>query len=79
MADLHPLREYRSKHRPPLSQSKLGERLGVTKFAVSKWESGARNIEAPMAEKIEAETGIDARILLGIPKKKSREVEAARC
>lgn len=64
-----------------MSQEALGKLLGVTKFAVSKWESGDRNIEPPMAEKIEAVTGIDARELLGIPKRKpaAKHQEPARC
>lgn len=75
--DLHPIRAFRKKHRPRLTQAKFGEPLGVTKFAVSKWESWDRKIEPETAEKIEQTYGIDARVLLGIPKRnaqKRREV-----
>jgi len=79
MADLHPLRAYRTRQNPPLSQEKLGELVGVTKFAISKWESGSRNIDPRTAEKIEEITGIDARVLLGIPKRVPEKRGGDRC
>jgi transcriptional regulator with XRE-family HTH domain len=34
----HPLKIWRLAHTPPLSQRKLGLKLGVTDMAVSRWE-----------------------------------------
>jgi transcriptional regulator with XRE-family HTH domain len=57
----------------------LAKRLGVSPVTVSRWINGHRRPEPEMAEKIETETGIDARVLLGIPKRKKPAGENARC
>lgn len=54
--DPHPIRAARLKKR--LSQQALGERIGVTKAAISKWESGATHPEVETAKKLAAELRI---------------------
>lgn len=59
------------------SLEKFGERFGVSNVTVSRWINGHRRPAATMAERIERETGIDARALLGIPKAKAQKTGAA--
>ncbi len=40
MSETHPIRAYRERQNPPLSQGQFGERVGVTRFTVMRWESG---------------------------------------
>ena len=43
MADTpHPLRVFRERHNPPLSQEELADLFGVSRSAVTRWESGIR-------------------------------------
>lgn len=49
----HPIRAARLKRR--LSQEALGQRIGVTKAAISKWESGATHPEVDTAKRLAAE------------------------
>jgi transcriptional regulator with XRE-family HTH domain len=55
METVHPLRSYR--RRAELSQSALGEALGVSKSLISRWESGTRSPRLPEIVAIERLTG----------------------
>lgn len=77
MSDLHPIREYREAQKPPQSQAEFGKLFGVDKTLVSRWENRRRLPEPEQAAKIEEATGIDARVLLGIPKRQPRTREVA--
>lgn len=37
----HPIKAYRERQVPPLSQGQFGERVGVTRFTVIRWENGS--------------------------------------
>jgi transcriptional regulator with XRE-family HTH domain len=56
-----PLRAYRE--REDITQQQLAELLGVSKAAVSRWESGARKINEHLLSTVERVTGIPARKL----------------
>ena len=54
--DPHPIRTARLKRK--LSQAALGERIGVTKAAVSKWESGNAHPGVDVAKRLASELRI---------------------
>ncbi len=58
----HPIRAYRERQTPPLSQGQFGDRVGVTRFTVIRWENGS-----PIGEKelpaVSREIGIPAKEL----------------
>jgi transcriptional regulator with XRE-family HTH domain len=58
----HPIRAYRERQSPPLSQGEFGERVGVTRFTVMRWEGGAP-IDEKLLPAVSKETGIPAREL----------------
>ena len=37
---MNPIKAFREAHTPPLSQEDLAGRIGVTRFAVLRWEAG---------------------------------------
>lgn len=57
---MHPLKAYRELQNPPLSQEDLAERLGVTRSAICRWESGERRPDSDLLLKITKLTGIPA-------------------
>lgn len=61
--DIHPLRAYRERQDPPLTQDALAELLGVSKAAVSRWESGIRKPDETACRVIREKTGISVRKL----------------
>lgn len=63
MDDIHPLRAYREKQDPPLTQEGLADLLGVSKAAVCRWESGARKPDENIVRLISKRTGISIRKL----------------
>jgi transcriptional regulator with XRE-family HTH domain len=63
MEQIHPLKAFRENQHPPLTQEELGAMLGVSKAAVSRWESGARKVELELLPRIVSKTGIAARVL----------------
>lgn len=63
MECIHPLKAYRRRHDPPLSKSQLAKRLGVSRVAVSRYESGSRKPDLKLLAKFTAETGISAEEL----------------
>lgn len=59
----HPLRKYRNRFDPPMSQTSLGNLIGVSKPTVSRWESRQRNIDVTLLLRVVSVTGIPAREL----------------
>lgn len=55
---MHPLKAYREKQTPPLSQGDLAASIGVTRSAVCRWESGARQIDVDILPRVAAATGL---------------------
>ena len=58
MESIHPLRAYRERHQPPLTQEQLAGQLGVSKASVSRWETGERKLELDLLPDISSKTGI---------------------
>jgi transcriptional regulator with XRE-family HTH domain len=58
-----PLKTYREQQDPPLTQEDLARLLGVTKATVSRWESGARKIDAEKLPEVSEKTGIPPAFL----------------
>ncbi len=62
MSEIHPIKAYRERQQPTLSQERFADRIGVTRFTVIRWESGA-----PIGEKelplVSKEIGIPAKEL----------------
>jgi len=63
MDEVHPLKAFREKQAPPLTQVQLGELLGVSKVSVSRWETGERKPEPDLLPRISAKTGISPAAL----------------
>lgn len=61
--DTHPLKAFRESQDPPLTQDELAARLGVTKAAVSRWETGRRSPDVELLSIIEEKTGIAPTVL----------------
>ncbi|MGM4997806.1 helix-turn-helix transcriptional regulator [Tardiphaga sp. 538_B7_N1_4] len=59
----HPLKAYREAHTPKLSQAALGEKLGVTRQTILRWENGQRKIETHRLPTVCEKTGIPAKEL----------------
>jgi transcriptional regulator with XRE-family HTH domain len=59
----HPLKAFRERQQPPLSQEELAALLGVSKPTVSRWETGARKIDDDLVGAVAEKTGIDPRDL----------------
>lgn len=59
----HPLRTFREKQNPPLSQDALGMMLGVTRATINRWETGFRAIGLNYLSDISRKTGIPTRDL----------------
>lgn len=75
MEDIHPLKTFRERHDPPLSQQQLAEELNVARETVTRWETGARKIDDEILPKVAEFTGIhpgrlrpDLAALLGMKK-----------
>jgi transcriptional regulator with XRE-family HTH domain len=60
MDTIHPLKAFREKQRPPLSQEQLGSMLGVARTTVARWETGARKIDDELVPRVVRATGIPA-------------------
>lgn len=58
MDNIHPLKTYREKHNPPLSQEALAGLLGVTRTTVARWETGTRKVDHELLGEISEATGI---------------------
>jgi len=57
----HPLKSYRDNH--GLSQAALGERIGVDRITVWRWENGKRQPSPAQCKLLTEATGIPARKL----------------
>ena len=57
-------RLYRHRKAAGLSQARLGEKLGVTDKAVSKWENGAAKPTTDMLNRLSAVLGVPVADLL---------------
>lgn len=55
---LPPLKAFRKKHKPPLSQQGLADLLGVDRVTVVRWETGVRKIGGDRLSDVSAKTGI---------------------
>lgn len=62
MSENHPIKAYRESQTPPLSQGEFGTRVGVTRFTVIRWESGAP-VDEKKLQAVSKETGIPAKEL----------------
>ena len=60
---VHPIRAYRESRKPRIRQAELAKRIGTTKTTLSEIENGKRPVSMDLLPKIEAETGISAKIL----------------
>lgn len=61
----HPLVEVRAAK--GLTQEALATLVGCKRWMINRIEAGERKPSPPLAAKIERATGLDARVLLGIP------------
>lgn len=59
MDGIHPLRAFRDRHNPPLSQTDLAALLDVTRETIWRWEAGERQINKERLALIAERTGID--------------------
>lgn len=59
----HPLRSYRFRQSPRMSQQALADKLGVGRLTVLRWEKGERKPDEKLLPKIEQETGIPPKDL----------------
>lgn len=62
MSAIHPIKAYRQRQKPKVSQQTLAGRIGVTRFTVLRWESG-NPIEVEKLKDVTRETGIPAKEL----------------
>ena len=62
MSEIHPLRAWRERHDPPLSQEEAGDRVRVTRFTWMRWEGGAP-IDMKFLPEVSRVTSIPARDL----------------
>ena len=62
MDAIHPIRAYRERQTPRLSQQQLGEKIGVTRFTIMRWEGGSP-IDDERLDDVVRETGIPAKEL----------------
>ena len=63
MESIHPLKAYRERQIPPLTQDQLADLLGVSKAVVSRWEAGERQPGKAIIPTITEKTGIPASAL----------------
>lgn len=54
----HPLKAFRDRQTPPLSQKQLADMLNVSRISVVRWETGARNVDIDRLTTISELTGI---------------------
>jgi transcriptional regulator with XRE-family HTH domain len=58
MENTHPLKAFRLRQEPPLTQEQLADLLDTTKGTVSRWETGERKPDPGDVPAISAKTGI---------------------
>lgn len=62
VSDKHPIKAYRERQMPPLSQGQLGKDIGVTRFTILRWEKGWP-IDVEKLSDVVKVTGIPAKEL----------------
>lgn len=62
MSEIHPIKAYRDRQTPILSQEQFGDRVGVTRFTVMRWEGGGPIDEKKLAA-VSREIGVPAKRL----------------
>lgn len=60
--EANPIKSYRERQKPPMSQGEFGSRVGVTRFTVMRWEKGAP-IDEKKLPAVSKEIGIPAKEL----------------
>lgn len=63
MTDVHPLKAWRDRQDPPLTLDEAAKQFGVAKSTVSRWETGARDLEEDYLRSVSEKTGIPAAVL----------------
>lgn len=58
MPESHPLKSYRERQVPPLTQEDLAKLIGVGKSTISRWEDGKRKIDDELVGVVAEKTGI---------------------
>lgn len=62
MDQTHPIRAYRERQTPTMSQGQFGEKVGVTRFTVMRWEAGGP-IDERLLPAVSREIGISPSAL----------------
>lgn len=62
MEEIHPIRAYRERQNPPMSQGQFAGKVGVTRFTVMRWEAGGP-IDVKLLPAVSQEIGIAAGLL----------------
>jgi transcriptional regulator with XRE-family HTH domain len=62
MIDQHPIKAWRERQTPPVSQEALAQKVGVFRETVARWEAG-RNPDRDLLPRLIEITGIPAREL----------------
>jgi transcriptional regulator with XRE-family HTH domain len=64
----NPIRAWRERQTPKVSQEILGERIGVDAMTISRWENGETEPQKKYRDKIEEVTGLTRQQFLGLHK-----------
>ena len=59
----HPIKAFREKQKPKLSQERLALLLGVARTTVARWETGTRKVDEEKLSIVASHTGISPGIL----------------
>jgi len=62
MSEIHPIKAWRERQTPSLSQEGAAKRVGVTRFTWMRWESGSP-VDVDLLSDVARETGIPAKEL----------------
>lgn len=62
----HPLKAYREKFTPPLSQRQAAKRFGVSQAQWSRWERGVGRPNPKMTKRLMRKTDAPLDVLMGI-------------
>lgn len=54
----NPLKAFRERQTPPLSQGQLAEKLGVSRVSVTRWEAKRRKINKDLLPRVASVTGL---------------------
>ncbi len=59
----HPLKKFREKQAPRLTQQQLAKMLGVSRTTIARWETGTRKVDRDILQDVSAKTDISPREL----------------